>query len=261
MAPSSSPRAPASLCPLTRACRETGYGPAWHSWAGGEGSLSNLSAPDLVAVPAAASPSKQQPEPWVRNRSLRRLLGGTPDPRGDELPGPVEQEVLTACTAALCFLLLGFVSSLYFSISMCAPLLCIPAITSNKFWPLYNTRHRSFSNGHLYPSLDFTARNWGGMMHHVAQGHPTSSLAVRGPLSKTVTSSYRIQPIPLLMLGHTLHLDFTSPWRCKPEQALVPLPPSQNASSSSSNLFLSSTISSLSIQHLQLESLVTTSLT
>lgn len=70
---------------------------------------------------------------------------------------------------------------------MCAALLHILTVTSNKFWPLYNTHHRRFSNGHLYPSPDFTARNWGDMMQHVAQSHPTRSLAVRRLLSKRVS--------------------------------------------------------------------------
>lgn len=101
----------------------------------------------MVASPQISSQSYGK-----MSASLHRLLGDTQDPRGDDPLYPSAQDVLTM----LCFLLLGFVSSLYFSISLYTPPMCIPTTLSNDFWPLYSTPHRSFPDGHLYPSLDFT---------------------------------------------------------------------------------------------------------
>lgn len=142
--------------------------------------------------PQISSQSRRDTAP-----SLRRVLGGTQDPRGDELPGPAAQEVLTACTTALCFLLLKFVSSLYFSISVCTPPLCVPTPPSNDFWPLYDNPHRSFSNKHLYPSLDFTGRNWGWEEAMCCPGSPNKVPGSQGTTLQTGPSSHPIQPPPL----------------------------------------------------------------
>lgn len=165
---------------------------------------------------------------WV-HLCRRRLLGGTWSPRADEPPNRTAQELHPACTTMLCFLLPGFVSSLYFSIYMCAPPQRVPTIPSNDFWPLYNTRHQRFPDEIRLWILQ--AGTGGGKRQHVAQGRPTRSLPVRGTTLQMGPSSYRIQPPPLWMLGHILHLDFTSLGRRKPELALAP--PSQNSSSRS----------------------------
>lgn len=188
--------------------------------------------------------------------SLRRLLGGTQDPRGDESPGPAAQEVLTACTTVLSFLLLGFVSSLYFSISMCTPPLRIPTTPGNDFWPLYNIPHWSFSNGRLYPSPDFTGRNWAWEEATCCPGSPNKVPGSKGTTLQMGPSSHPMQPPPLWMLGCILHLFFTSLGRCKTALALGP-----TSIIPKPDLLSNSTISSLPIWHLQLERLVTTSLT
>lgn len=123
------------------------------------------------------------------------------------------------------------VSSLHFFISMCTPL-CIPT-TRNDFRPSYDTSHWSFSDGCLYPSLDFAGMNQGweeanccpGSSNKVPYSHRTT-LQV-GPFS------HHIQPSALWTLGHILYLDFISPGRYKLERALALLPPSQKSSSSS----------------------------